>query len=92
VPTLRDYFGLTRPAGIVYDTSLPLLLLWFLTLAAAYRFRVMDRLLGLNELTEDSPVEPGPSPSRIPRERAEQETAAPAGSRRLPSSSSTPHT
>jgi cation-transporting ATPase E len=47
VPALRDYFGLTRPAGIVYATALPLLVLWFLALGAAYRFRVMDRLLGL---------------------------------------------
>jgi cation-transporting ATPase E len=53
VPTLRDYFGLTRPAGIVYDTALPLLLAWFVTLAAAYRFRVMDRLLGLDDLAGD---------------------------------------
>jgi cation-transporting ATPase E len=50
VPTLRDYFGLTRPAGIVYDTALPVLLLWFLVLAGAYRFQVMDRLLGLKDL------------------------------------------
>jgi cation-transporting ATPase E len=50
VPTLRNYFGLTQPVGIVYDIALPLLLLWFLALAAAYRFRIMDRLLGLQDL------------------------------------------
>ncbi|MET0693791.1 MAG: HAD-IC family P-type ATPase [Propionibacteriaceae bacterium] len=50
VPTLRDYFGLTRPAGIVYQTSLPVLVVWFVALAATYRFRVFDRLLGLPEL------------------------------------------
>ena len=50
VPSLRDYFGLTRPAGIVYETALPLLVIWFVALAAAYRFRAMDRLLGLPDL------------------------------------------
>jgi len=57
VPSLRSYFGLTRPAGIVYQTALPLLLVWFLALTAAYRFRVMDRLLGLTDLVEDEPVD-----------------------------------
>jgi len=68
VPGLRNYFGLTRPVGIVYDTALPLLLVWFLALTAAYRFRVMDRLLGLADLTHDEPeleLEPkGPSDSQ----------------------------
>ena len=36
---LWDYFGLTRPAGIVYATALPLLLLWFIPLGACYRLR-----------------------------------------------------
>ena len=52
VPALWDYFGLTRPASIIYLIVLPLLLLWFLTMALAYRFRVMDRLLGLPEPSE----------------------------------------
>jgi cation-transporting ATPase E len=55
VPALRDYFGLTRPAGVVYATALPVLLLWFVALAAAYRFRVMDRMLGLSDLTSNPP-------------------------------------
>ncbi|SDR71356.1 cation-transporting ATPase E [Friedmanniella luteola] len=50
VPALRNYFGLTQPVGIIYEIALPLLLLWFLALGAAYRFRVMDRLLGLQDL------------------------------------------
>jgi cation-transporting ATPase E len=50
VPVLRDYFGLTRPVGVVYTTALPALLVWFFALSAAYRFRVMDRLLGLPDL------------------------------------------
>ena len=60
VPDLRDYFGLTRPAPIVYETAVPLLVLWFLALWAAYRFRVMERLLGLRSLLEDRSVDPGP--------------------------------
>ena len=52
VPTFRDYFGLTRPAGVVYATVVPMLLLWFLALTAAFRLRLMDRLLGLRELLE----------------------------------------
>ena len=60
VPTLREYFGLTRPAGIVYEIALPLLVLWFLALGAAYRFRVMDRLLGLPELLADRSPENAP--------------------------------
>ena len=61
VPALRDYFGLTRPAGIVYDTVLPMLLFWFLALAATYRFNVMDRLLGLSEMLTDSSAPPLPA-------------------------------
>lgn len=57
VPTLRDYFGLTRPARIVYQTVVPLLVVWFLALAAAYRFRVMDRLLGLPDLNRPGVTE-----------------------------------
>jgi cation-transporting ATPase E len=53
VPTLRDYFGLTRPAPIIYQTVVPALVLWFVALAAAYRFRVMDKLLGLPDLGKD---------------------------------------
>ena len=59
VPTLRDYFGLTRPAGIVYEIALPLLVVWFVALGAAYRFRVMDRLLGLTDLLADRPRDQG---------------------------------
>jgi len=60
VPALRSYFGLTRPAGIVYETVLPVLVLWFIALAAAYRLRLMDRILGLPDLIKDNPVQPKP--------------------------------
>jgi len=63
VPSLRDYFGLTRPVGIVYNIALPLLLVWFLALTGAYRFHVMDRLLGLADLTNDTPELLATSPS-----------------------------
>jgi cation-transporting ATPase E len=53
VPTLRDYFGLTRPARIVYNAVLPTLALWFAVLAATYRFRLMDKILGLPDVTQD---------------------------------------
>ena len=47
-PALSDYFGLTGPAPPVYETVLPALAVWFLALSAAYRFRVLDRVLGLH--------------------------------------------
>src|SRR4051812_4266208 len=50
VPTLSDYFGLTRAARPVFEVGLPALVLWFATLSAAYRWQLMDRLLGLGEL------------------------------------------
>ena len=50
VPTLSDYFGLTGPAHPVFDALLPALALWFGALTAAYRFRLLDRLLGLDDL------------------------------------------
>lgn len=50
VPALSDYFGLTGPAAPVFVLVLPALLLWFATLAAAYRWRVLDRVLALDEL------------------------------------------
>ena len=50
VPTLSDYFGLTGPALPVFTAVLPALLVWFVLLSAAYRFRVLDRVLGLDAL------------------------------------------
>ena len=34
----------------MFTTVLPALVLWFVALSAAYRFRVLDRALGLHEL------------------------------------------
>jgi cation-transporting P-type ATPase E len=49
-PPLSDYFGLTGAAPPVYTTVLPVLVFWFLALSVAYRFRLLDRLLGLGDL------------------------------------------
>jgi cation-transporting ATPase E len=57
IPTLSDYFGLTGPALPVFKIVLPALVLWFAALSAAYRFRLLDQVLGLGEL-------PGPSGAR----------------------------
>ena len=38
VPALWSYFGLTGPAAPAFTFVLPALVLWFVTLSAAYRF------------------------------------------------------
>ncbi len=50
VPALSTYFGLTGPAMPVFVVVLPALVAWFGTLSAAYRYRLLDRVLGLDEL------------------------------------------
>ena len=50
VPVLSDYFCLTGPAAPVFTTVLPALVMWFGALTAAYRFRLLDRVLGLGAL------------------------------------------
>jgi cation-transporting ATPase E len=50
VPVLSDYFGLTGPAPPVFQVVLPALVLWFATLTLVYRLRLLDRILGLDEL------------------------------------------
>ena len=67
VPTPRDYFGLTRPAPVVYEIAVPLLVVWFVVLSGAYRLRVLDRLLGLGGLV---PAEEESSSGRAPRHGA----------------------
>ncbi|WP_203840431.1 HAD-IC family P-type ATPase [Winogradskya humida] len=47
VPVLSDYFGLTGPAGPVFEVVLPALVLWFAALTAAFRFRLLEKVLGL---------------------------------------------
>jgi cation-transporting ATPase E len=54
IPALSNYFGLTGPASPVFTTVLPALVIWFLALTAAYRFQLLERILGLDRLA------PGP--------------------------------
>ena len=69
VPAMSNYFGLTGPARPVFTTVLPALALWFVALSAAYRFRLLDRILGLSELPAGSPSTAATpsSPERIDR-------------------------
>ena len=50
VPALSTYFGLTNAAAPVFTAVLPALVLWFVTLTAVFRLRLLDRVLGLGEL------------------------------------------
>jgi cation-transporting ATPase E len=50
VPWFTEYFDLTDAAEPVFSTVLPVLVIWFALLSAAYRFRLLDRVLGLREL------------------------------------------
>jgi len=51
-PWFTGYFGLTEAAEPVFQTVLPALVLWFLVLTAVYRFRLLDRALGVHQLAE----------------------------------------
>ncbi len=50
VPALYTYFGLTAGNSFVLAVVLAALVPWFAALTAAYRFRLLDRVLGLDEL------------------------------------------
>jgi cation-transporting ATPase E len=50
VPALYNYFGLTAGNGYVLRVVLIALVPWFAALTAAYRLRLLDRVLGLDEL------------------------------------------
>ncbi len=54
VPVLYTYFGLTAGNSFVLVVVLVALLPWFAALSAAYRFRLLDRLLGLEQLPRAS--------------------------------------
>jgi cation-transporting ATPase E len=55
-PALSNYFGLTGPAQPVFTSVLPTLAVWFAALTAMYRFRVLDRVLGLPPEDVGDPV------------------------------------
>ncbi|WP_328310386.1 HAD-IC family P-type ATPase [Actinomycetospora sp. NBC_00405] len=47
VPATREYFGLTAPDPPVVEIPAIALVLWFVTLSVALRYRVLERVLGL---------------------------------------------
>jgi len=47
IPWFSGYFGLTGAADPVFVTVIPVLVVWFLALSAAYRLRLLERTLGL---------------------------------------------
>jgi cation-transporting P-type ATPase E len=47
VPATREYFGLTAPDPPVLEIPGIALVLWFVTLSVALRYRVLERVLGL---------------------------------------------
>jgi cation-transporting P-type ATPase E len=57
-PVLSDYFGLTGPAPPVFVAVVPALVLWFAVLTVAFRVRLLDRLLGLDDLPRPRRVTP----------------------------------
>jgi cation-transporting P-type ATPase E len=61
VEPFTDYFGLTHAADPVFRTVLPALVLWFALLTAAYRFRLLERALGLQRLPAASVAGRGPT-------------------------------
>jgi cation-transporting ATPase E len=59
VPWFTDYFGVTDAAEPVFLVVLPTLVVWFLLLSGAYRFRLLDRALGLDLLAEPGSTQRG---------------------------------
>src|SRR3954451_6098892 len=56
VPAVTDYFELTGAADPVFVTVIPTLIVWFLLLSAAFRFRLLERALGLRDLPREGPA------------------------------------
>jgi cation-transporting ATPase E len=52
VPALYTYFGLAGPALPVFTIVLFMLVLWFAALSLAYRLRLLNRVLGLDNLPD----------------------------------------
>lgn len=57
-PALSTYFGITDPARPIWTTVVPGLALWFLALTAVFRWRLMDRVLGLDDLPRSDAATP----------------------------------
>jgi cation-transporting P-type ATPase E len=58
IPTTRTYFGLTAPDPPVVQIPGVALILWFVTVSLALRYRVLERVLGLRV----DPADPGEPP------------------------------
>ncbi|WP_433608089.1 HAD-IC family P-type ATPase [Dactylosporangium sp. CA-139114] len=54
VPALSSYFGLTGPGPAVFTTVIPALVVWFAALTAAFRLRLLDRILNPDSLQTGS--------------------------------------
>ena len=50
VPALSNYFGLIGAIRPVFVAVLPALVSWFVVLTVAFRLRLLDRILGLDDL------------------------------------------
>jgi cation-transporting ATPase E len=50
VPAIYTYFGLAGPSGPVFVIVGVMLAIWFASLSLAYRWRLLDRVLGLHYL------------------------------------------
>jgi cation-transporting ATPase E len=72
IPTTRTYFGLTAPDPPVVQIPAVALVLWFVTLSLALRYRVMERVLGL----QPSPTTASP-PALTPTEHNRAQARAP---------------
>jgi hypothetical protein len=60
-PLLSDYFGLTGPNRLLLIAVLPALVIWFVALTAAFRGRLLDRLLGLDSIPSRRRARSGPA-------------------------------
>ena len=54
VPALYRYFGLTAGHSFVVRIVGVAVVLWFAALSAAYHFRLLDRVLGLEQIRADA--------------------------------------
>jgi cation-transporting ATPase E len=64
IPATRSYFGLTAPDPPVVVAAGIAIVLWFVAVSLALRFRVLERVLGL---LAPGPAAPGPAQDPEPR-------------------------
>jgi cation-transporting ATPase E len=56
VPALYGYFGLTAGNSFVFGIVGGAVVLWFAALSAAYHYRLLDRVLGLEQIRGDGQI------------------------------------